>query len=153
MFQVQELDGKGERTRSKRVSAVFKIDGKYPLRTICPTGREIYGFEGIRYSFLGEDSFTEETEEETAVRAAKQWGFDVEPRRRLRPEIEYQRTAAHFVLCDYLGSYYPVSDEMHYEKRPDKDPRILRLFSPDEALKNDQVKKNNKRVIEELEQL
>lgn len=147
MYKMHRVEGKGERIPSERVSAVFKVNGKYPLREICPRGMEIHGLEGIHYSFPGEDRFTEETMEETAVRAAKQWGFDVEPRQYLTSETDNQRTA-HFVLCNYLGSNNPIADEMTYENG-----RTLRLFSPQEALKHNQVKENNKRVIKQAEQL
>lgn len=149
MYQVKKIVGRGLPITNERASAVFAIGGRYVVREICATGRKVSGLEDRYFGFLSSRRYSEESLEETAVRAAKQWGFDVEAR---RPLISEQSGALtfHHILC---RNVYPEKNEAQriYFDPEDNEERILLLLTPEEVAEHKLIRENTKQIIEKLE--
>ena len=67
------------RRTDQRVSAIFRVEGKYVLRQVCENGLKALKAEGELYSFPGATRYVGESERGAAIRAAEKWGFSVKP--------------------------------------------------------------------------
>ncbi|MAH42255.1 hypothetical protein CL614_00820 [archaeon] len=105
---IKRLPGIGMEKDNERVSAVFTVydpetdSFRYVLRQACEKGLKAHGHKpnDTYFGFPGSNGYTGETPEQTAVRTAKQWGFDVHPKRHFADEDTEAEVTRHYVFSD-----------------------------------------------------
>ncbi len=148
MYKMSDVVRKGDRLPEQRLSLVFKVGGRYMLREICPTGRQMHGLQDTHYSFIGTDLYSQESVSEAAVNAGRVWGIIVDPQIILGRVQETGRTRR-YVWCTPMVE---ISETERTYQAPEG-PRKMKLMSPEEAINDPQVIEDVKRIILEVEDM
>ncbi len=157
MRQIRYIPGKGKPKDNERVSAVFTVRDertnsyRYVLRQACEKGLEAHGHgqDDVYFGFPGSNGYTGEVPEETAIRAAKQWGFDITPTTHFVAEDKKTGIVRHYVFsdCDNDTLVIPSDLTVTYLDSLTEEERYVIFLTPRELVNHDQVLDNAKHIV------